>query len=962
MKSVISAVEQGKCVVAVGASTLRDPSVMLAITERPGVPAIALSGPEVSPVQPIGFDSLFRATGQQGGIVVLVEPNQADMPGVQRIGQLLRDGQHKPKVVIIAQQFNAFPFMAALSGLKFEHIKMRYAPFFKDLPDGPAVERPAGLDEALAEKKAKQKKKKAGPDAPRFVFVGRDEETAALTEILGTGGPVVISGARGVGRTQVAEHGIAAANLTRLPDYALGWGSGFDGLIALLAEACAAAGNSALKDAVLAKKAPLELIETARTALAETAGLDGQALVIHDFQIAAGRAGDFFRKSRLEMLIQMLVSNTYPLRIVFISTHQPVLHRESANQNLRRVELSGIKGRFLHEIFAAYHAPEFPRERFGPMNERIHGNPLAARLFAVAVRDRDNGVELTENAKFLAESEPGNTTKLAKHIGRKVEKLKGNLRDALAFVSHLRVPVDGKLLSDLGLSRKDRTKLLSLGLLDMVGTLEEKRYRAHPLVRAALPRRATSDFGVYKEIAYAYGKLAKDSTGVEAVVAAHWSTWAAELGREPRAAFRGEYPNDDAFLDSITGMVRRKDNPRYELAESLLRKCIAANPANSDAHLLLLELYSRANAGKKVVAEATDAALNQAAVPEIFHEVTTNFLRQRNRKGAVATLETAVQVVDQDSRLKARLASLLLRDGRRPEAIELLRSAMENDPMLPDAYGLLGMAKLDEGVDALGEAEELIREAVRLAPEDEVQISRLASLLMDRARIAELDQRDALWEEAHTMLEEQIKGDKHSPHVLLLLAELVRERKGDLERARWFVKKAKKQIDRRSDRRTRVRLEEARIDLAAGELDSAEKNLRDIAEREPSNHQIFATLAELLVARELFVPAHAEYMRARERTSPNSVARLAYETEIARLAERIEAQAVALAAGIEDHGVPAGEEPVVSRGTVIRRRKDVEAEQAAAAPAEPQAEEAVSAEAPVEPQAEEAAGNEAPAE
>ena len=77
--------------------------------------------------------------------------------------------------------------------------------------------------------------------------------------------------------------------------------------------------------------------------------------------------------------------------------------------------------------------------------------------------------------------------------------------------------------------------------------------------------------------------------------------------------------------------------------------------------------------------------------------------------------------------------------------------------MLPDAYGLLGQARRDEGLDKIGEAEELLREAVRLAPEDTVQTSRLASLLMVRARI-EPDSATALREEAKEMLTEALKN------------------------------------------------------------------------------------------------------------------------------------------------------------------------------------------------------------
>ena len=50
MNRVIAAIESGQCVLAVSGSMLKDPEVMLALTERAGLPAMALSGPAVAPV------------------------------------------------------------------------------------------------------------------------------------------------------------------------------------------------------------------------------------------------------------------------------------------------------------------------------------------------------------------------------------------------------------------------------------------------------------------------------------------------------------------------------------------------------------------------------------------------------------------------------------------------------------------------------------------------------------------------------------------------------------------------------------------------------------------------------------------------------------------------------------------------------------------------------------------------
>jgi tetratricopeptide (TPR) repeat protein len=936
MKSVESAIEKGRCVLAVGGAVLRDAEIALAIAKRPGLPSIPLSGPANQPLVALNAENLHRVTGQQGGVVIVVEPQNEDTAGMKKLGELLRSGAHKPAVVFAARDYNAFTWMGALQGLKVEHNKTRANAFLKGLPIPAVVEPPPA-----PEKPAGEEASKAPSDGARFCFVGREEEVASLAALLGTGGPVVVSGPRGVGRTQLVEHAISAAGLKRLPDYELSPGSGFDGLVSLLVAATEEAGVKTLGDAVRAHQTPPEIVKAAVAALSEANGLDGHAFVVHSLQFAMGREGDFFRKSRLELLVLALLTNAYPLRVVFVSTHQPVLFREGAGAALRRVEVAGIKGRFYHEIFEALGAPEFPRERFGPISERTHGNPMAARLFAVAVRDRQDGLALTEDPKFLAAEEPNDNAGMLKALQKKLEKLQDAQREAVIGLAHFRTPIDGKLLADLNVNKKLRSELLRLGLLDMVGTLESKRYRVHPMVRRALPRRATEDFDVLRVVAQAAGVRAKDTTGIEQVAWAHWSTWGADLGRDPRAAFRGQLPDDDAHLESTIGLIRREE-PKLDLAEKLVRQALSRNPANSDAHLLLLEILDRGNATNEALTQAFEDAVKSAPVPEVYHQVVGFWLRRKARPKAIAVLEQAVATLPEESRLRARLASLLLRQGRRPEAIDHLKRVMELDPMLPDAYGLLGMARLDEGVGALTEAETLIREAVRLAPKDPIQVSRLAGLLLDKGRIAELDQRDALWDEAQKLLDEVMVTDKESPHAVLLLASLVRLRGQDFDRARWLVEQAKKRTDRQSERRLRVRLEAALIDLATGKLDDAERGLRDLAEKDPSNHEVFAGLAQVLVARDLLVPAHAEYLRARERTPASSIARLEYETELTRLQERIEAQAAAMLAGppvAVDGPSSASSGPRIGSGSkVVRRRKgadEAESSDAEAADATP---------------------------
>ncbi|MBT3218218.1 MAG: hypothetical protein HN348_03935, partial [Proteobacteria bacterium] len=152
---------------------------------------------------------------------------------------------------------------------------------------------------------------------------------------------------------------------------------------------------------------------------------------------------------------------------------------------------------------------------------------------------------------------------------------------------------------------------------------------------------------------------------------------------------------------------------------------------------------------------------------------------------------------------------------------------------------------------------------------------------------------------------------------------LFREEGSEPERAAWFLKKARKTNDRNQERMQRIQLEQARLDILVGELDSAEATIRDLGHKDPSNAKIFKALATVLEARQLYIPAHAELLRARERTSPQSLQFLRFEGELARLQAIIEAQA----AGLMSQApltTPVESAPSLSRSRVILRKKSGE--------------------------------------
>ncbi|MEM6925416.1 MAG: tetratricopeptide repeat protein [Myxococcota bacterium] len=957
MNRVEKAIESGRCAIAVSGSLLRDPEVMLALSERAGLAPMALSGPAVAPVIPVSADGVAHAVAEPDGVVLVVEPEGADTTGMQQLGALLQRGQHQPEIVVVARSYNPFTFGSALSGLKVDHEKGRGKAFIQGLPDAPAPAEGAKPVGAVA----KIKKKGSDIPAPVHAFVGREEELEAMKALLGEGGPIVLSGSSGVGRHALLEHAIEGAEVQRLPDVWLGWGTGFDALISRIAEIARVAGHDALFELLKTEHKPVQAIDAAATAL-QHEGLAGKVLCIHRLEYGMGRDNDFFRKSRLEMLLIKLLTSTAALPVVFVSTRQPRFHREGMGDELRRIEIIGVKGRFFHEIFEANKAIEFPRERFGPISERLHGHPMAAKTFAIATRIRKDGEAITEDAKFMAMETVDDIAPLKKQLSKRVDKLPRELRAVLAHIAHVAEPVDGNFLSDLKVKRNTRLELMALGMLDMYGTQDNRLYRVHPLVRSNLTWREVSDFDLSAELAEHYQIRARKVDGAAKQALEHQQTRMAVRGRRLRLRPKTDLPDHDAWLESVTGMLRAK-TPRFDLVEQRLNEALKQNPANSDAWLLKIELAEKHQNKVEAVEEVLKEAVDKAPVPELFHEAASFCLSRRARVRAIAIMEKGVEVFPDESRLRTRLGAIMLRQGRRNEGIDQLKTAMTEDPMLPDPYGLLGMAKRDEGLDSLEEAEQLLREAVRLAPGDPVQTARLADLLMDRARI-EVDEQKELREEATTLLEDGIRGERRAPEACLMLATLTREKGGDLERANWLLKQARKLTDRQHERGRRIQVEQALIDMARGDLDRAEKTIRQLIERDPTHGRAFAALGHILEMREQYIPAHAEYQRAKERTSQNSLENQYYGHLLERVQKIIELQA----AGMLDP-TPAPTGPITSTtpppgldgaaGRVLRRSGEGESAVAAdgvpatdapateAAPAEAPASEAAPAQPPV---------------
>ncbi|MFZ5478235.1 MAG: tetratricopeptide repeat protein, partial [Myxococcota bacterium] len=879
MNRVEVAINEGRCVLVFGSRALQDPETLGELRRRAGIPAAVLGGDAPSPASRLDADVLAPATAKDGGVVCLIEAEGTDSQGLSALASLVAGAQHKPRLVVAARQFNPFLLPTPLRLLKFDHEKKKAREFLFTLPL-PAMQAPAAAPAAAAE----EPKKKGG--APKAVFVGREEELAALKGMLEVGGPVVISGPLGIGKRWLVEQALAGSALTRHPDFHVGWGSEADSLYARIAMATEKAGDGRLAAALrdpTKRPPPAELAQLAADAYAQ---MKDAVLVVDRLEHALRRDGTFHREGRFELLLRALLLGG--ARVVFLSTIRPRFYREGEGASLQSLELGGLKGRELHEIFDAYRVEDFPRDRFGEIHDRIHGHPFAARMFAISVRDAEERDDLLDNKRFMHMDGAGDVEPVKRRIQKAIEALSDEEKGALAMLAHFRMPYSAADADVVEVSRNVRLALQARGLLDQrPDTGGERTWQVHPLVQEVLVRvvghRETSDFRLLEALGNAYNERASKMEGLTKLAFAQEGNRLLFEAHRIRNRYRIPYPDDDGALESIRGMVRSK-KPRYDLAEQRIAETLKQDPANTEVLLLKAELKAVTKAPPEAVQEVFDTVERVAPTPEVFHtEATWHLLKSTGRGRAAAALERGIASFPTSGRLRRRLAGVYVDQNRLEDAERVLKEAMELEPMMPDSYGLLGQVYMMQGPSRFDDAEAALGEARRLDPENALHMARLGALIVERG--SEDAERLKVAEE---MLSQAITHDSKNYTAHLYMGRLLIQQDGDLERALWLLKKAQKL----EERAAAPLVELARIAVKKKEWAEAHQLLDKAIRMEPACHEAFYVRGELTMSESGHVfYALNEFQRALERSPKDSTARARYEKAVQQVKALIESGA-----------------------------------------------------------------------
>lgn len=889
MNRVETAIREGRCVLAIGQQALSNPDVLGELRQR-SVPAVHLGGGPVNPVSALSADNLANALAKKDGVLVLVEPDGAsDGRALSELGNFIKAAGTQPTIFVAARAFNPFMMPMNLRLMKMESLKFRARDFIAALPVIDA-------SDSVAPESTPKKRKSSdlGFKAPRALFVGREDELAqAQSFIAESGGPIVVSGPQGIGKRWFIEHALSGFEGPRWPDFTFGPGAGTDALLARIASCTKEAGVDTLHAALVKKEgpSPAETATLAAEAL-NAEQLAGAVWVIHGIdQLLDKRRGHFNAAGRLEMVLAAILQSQPAVRLVFPTTVVPQLYTEGASANLRTIELGGLKGSVLHELFEAHHAPEFPRDRFGPISERTLGHPLAARFLALSAAEEGDIEELLEQNRFLKMDGLDRRDALTRHIKRRIETLGEEPRKQLAACALFREPASTDDLRELGLDRKSRLFLVSQGLLEQTPVDGNRRYYVHPLVSKMLDYREIYDFDAMQALGRHFHLRSREHEKKEGeftlgLACVQEGNRLLVESRRERSVLRLPYADLDPVVNSISSMMRRK-KARLDIARSRLNGLLKHHAKHPELLLLHAELRHAEKSEFELIAGAFNEAQRQAPTPDVYMVEADIHTRSRARGKAARAMELSIKAFPENGRLYRRLAGIYLDQNKVDEAIVLLKSAMTLEPLMPDTYGLLGEAYTSQGVAGWDNAIQAIDEALAIDGENPRNLIRKAALLRDQA-IAADDGKEALLTQADETVKAALEIDKGHPAAQELAATLILDQGGDPDQAEWFLNQC---LKRRETANGLV--QRARALVRKGTLEDVEQLISKALKREPSNHAAFAVQAEMWESQGQIFHAFESIKSAKERSPKDTAARAAYELHMTRLGALIESGAAA---------------------------------------------------------------------
>jgi len=189
MTRVLAALSQNRCVLALSTKASKDLAQSELFNDRKNHPWVVFGPKAEGEIPALNAETLAPCTENQGGLLVIVDPDfGADAAGYGALEAALAGASNKPRLLIVARQFNPFQLPMGLRLLKLEQMKVKSKPFVQGLPEtsGVAEEKPVVLSNSQS--------RSTGKRVPQPLFLGRSKELADLGTALAVGGSIFLRG------------------------------------------------------------------------------------------------------------------------------------------------------------------------------------------------------------------------------------------------------------------------------------------------------------------------------------------------------------------------------------------------------------------------------------------------------------------------------------------------------------------------------------------------------------------------------------------------------------------------------------------------------------------------------------------------------------------------------------------------------------------------------------------------
>lgn len=166
------------------------------------------------------------------------------------------------------------------------------------------------------------------------------------------------------------------------------------------------------------------------------------------------------------------------------------------------------------------------------------------------------------------------------------------------------------------------------------------------------------------------------------------------------------------YLGSVYEEVKK-----YEDAIEQFKKIAPSSSVHVDSVIHVGYLYKLMNRGDEAMSWIDGAIAKNERVPQ-FQIFKASLLEERTQLGqATKVLEAAREKFSKDERLLYYLGSLYDKEGKQDLALKVMQEIVELNPENVQALNYIGYTYVTRGIK-LGEAETMIRKAMRLKPDD----------------------------------------------------------------------------------------------------------------------------------------------------------------------------------------------------------------------------------------------------